>query len=161
MAAATLGFVKWFGERDPGSEVGDPAIRITKHCVERWRDRFRAGLDLKSAEAELRKVMEHGVLVDSPPEWSGLEEPDSHTSYLVVGDDLVLVLLELGPDLLAKTCISRGTISPSERQRRERRRSSRRRRGGGRSREGRRAEPYRRDLRSELRLVIEEPWRTG
>ena len=37
MAAASLGFVKWFGDRDPGSGVGDPEIRITRHCVERWR----------------------------------------------------------------------------------------------------------------------------
>ncbi len=169
MAAATLGFVKWFGERDPGSGVGDPEIRITRHCVERWRARFRAGLDLKSAEVELRRVIVHGVIVDAPPEWSGLGEPDSHTSYLVVGEDLVLVLLERGRDLVAKTCVSRGTISPRERQRRESRRQSHRqshrRREGGRSREGRRPEPYRRDLRSdlrsEMRLVLEEPWRTG
>lgn len=169
MAAATLGFVKCFGDRDPGSGAGDPKIRITRHCVERWRDRFRVGLDLKSAEAELRRVIEHGVIVDAPPEWSGLGEPDSHTSYLVVGEDLVLVLLERGRELVAKTCVSRGTISPQERQRRESRRQSRRqshrRREGSRSREGRRPEPYRRDLRSdlrsELRLVLEEPWRTG
>jgi len=160
MAAATLGFGKWFGEGVPGAGAGDPKITITKHCAERWRDRFRPGLDLKEAEAELRLVIVHGVIVDCAPEWSSLEPPDSHTSFMVIGNDLVLVLLERGRDLVAKTCISRGTIAPRERRRREGR-HSRRRSEGGRSRGGRRPEPYRRDSRSELRLVVEEPWRTG
>jgi hypothetical protein len=155
MATASIGSVGWSGERDPDSGVGDLEIRITGHCVERWRRRFRGGLDLKSAEVELRRVIEHGVIVDAPPEWSGLAEPDSRTSYMVVGDDLVLVLLERGRDLVAKTCVSRGTISPWERQRREDRRRSRRQRGGGRSRNGRRAEPYRRDFRSEMALLFD------
>jgi hypothetical protein len=159
MAAATLGFVKWFGPGGSGAGAGDPKITITKHCVERWRDRFRPGLDPKAAEAELRLVIHHGEFEDSPPEWSGLQQPDSHTSFLVIGNDMVIVLLERGRDLVAKTCISRGTISPGERQRRGSSRS-RPRREGGRSR-GRRPEPYRRDSRSELRLVVDEPWRTG
>jgi hypothetical protein len=159
VAAATLGFVKWFGADVPEGATGDPKITITKHCVERWRDRFRPGLDLEKAEAELRLVIAHGEFEDSPPEWSGLEQPDSHTSFLVIGKDMVIVLLERGRDLVAKTCVSRGTISPRERQRRGSRRS-RARREGGRSR-GRRPEPYRRDSRSELRLVVDEPWRTG
>jgi len=148
------------GSRGSGVVV---VVELSKHCVERWRDRFRAGLDFNSARRELEGVLAcaGGEPVDLAPEWSRLAAPDSHTSFLALGDDLVLVLIERGGRLLAKTCVSRGTISPGERQRRESRRRSRRRREGGRSREGRRAEPYRRDLRSELRLVVDEPWRTG
>ena len=94
-------------------------LEISKHCVERWRDRFRPGLDLVAARRELNGVLEcaGGEPVDRAPEWSGLKDPDSHTSFLVVGDDLVLVLIELGDRLVAKTCVPRGSITPWERER--------------------------------------------
>ncbi len=82
--------------------------------------------------------------VDSAPEWSGLAAPDSHTSFLVVGDDLVLVLIERGGRLVAKTCVPRGSISPWERGRRSRR-TRRSGRGDGDGSRGRRPRPYRRE----------------
>ncbi len=130
-------------------------IEISKHCVERWRDRFRPGLDIGSARRELEGVLScaGGEPVDLAPEWSGLAAPDSHTSYLVVGDDAVLVLIELGDRLLAKTCVPRGSITPWERRRRERRSRRPLRGEGGRSR-GRRPEPYRREKSPGLRVDL-------
>ena len=125
-------------------------VELSKHCVERWRNRFRPGLDVAAARRELEGVLEcaGGRVVDSPPDWTRLAEPDSHTSFLVVSEDLVLVLIERGERLLAKTCVSRGTISPWERMRRRRRAPSRK--DEGRSR-GRRREPYRRSRFRNLR----------
>jgi len=136
-------------------------LELSKHCVEQWRDRFRSGLDFDSARRELEGVLAcaGGKLVDVAPDWSRLAAPDSHTSFLVLGDDLVLVLIERGGRLLAKTCVSRGTISPGERRRRDGRRL-RRRREGDRPKAGRRPEPYRRNSRLELRLVVEGHWPT-
>lgn len=124
-------------------------VELSKHCVERWRDRVRPGLDVDSARRELVGVLgcAGGTVVDIAPDWSGLAAPDSRTSYLVVGDDLVLVLIELGDHLLAKTCVPRGSIAPWERMRRRNRKPSW---GGGRSR-GRRPEPYRRERSPSLR----------
>ena len=118
-------------------------LEISKHCVERWRDRFRPGLDPVAARRELNGVLEcaGGEPVDRAPEWSGLKDPDSHTSFLVVGDDLVLVLIELGDRLVAKTCVPRGSITPWERERR----ASKSSRGRGRGAQGRRPVPYRRE----------------
>jgi hypothetical protein len=132
-------------------------VEISKHCVERWRDRFRPGLGLTSARRELVRILESvgGRLVDLAPEWSGLTAADSHTSYLVVGEDLVLVLVERGERLVAKTCVPRASITPRERERRNsRRRRSRRGPRGGRRREGRRPDAgSSRDLRTLNRSV--------
>ncbi len=125
-------------------------VELSKHCVERWRRRVRPGLGLAAARRELKRVLEcaGGELVDEAPAWSGLAVPDSYTSFLVVGDDLVLVLIERGERFVAKTCVPRGSITPWERLRRRRRKPSRG--GGGRS--GRRPrEPYRRSRFSRLR----------
>ena len=134
-----------------GSGVVVVKLKISKHCVERWRERFRPALDDDGARRELERVVANGVLTDAPPPWSGLSTPDSHTSFLVVGEDLVLVLVERGHGLLAATCIPRGSIPPGERKRRKHRRYSPSP-GGGR-RKARRPEPYRRSRMSHLRSV--------
>ena len=133
-----------------GSGVVVKGLEISKHCVKRWRDRVRPGLNTAAARRELEGVLECAgdEVVDLPPDWTRLAEPDSHTSFLVVGDDLVLVLIDRGDGFLAKTCVPRGTISPWERMRRRRRSSSRN--AEGRSR-GRRPEPYRRSRFRNLR----------
>jgi hypothetical protein len=127
------------------NEGGDgKPVRLSRHCVERWQKRFRPGLGFEGAEAELGRVIEHGEFVDAPPEWSGLSLPDSRTSYLKLGEDAVLVLFDRGSELLAKTCIPRGSVEPWERRRRQagkrQRAASQERR---RERGGRRPEPYR------------------
>ena len=127
-------------------------VELSKHCVERWRRRVRPGLDLAAARRELKGVLEcaGGEPVDEAPEWSRLALPDSHTSFLVVDDDLVPVLIERGGRLVAKTCVPRGSITPWERLRRRRRKASQG--SGGRS--GRRPrEPDRRSPFSRFRTA--------
>jgi hypothetical protein len=101
-------------------------------------------------------VVEHGEIVDAPPEWSELPLPDSRTSFLKLGEDAVLVLLDRGFELLAKTCIPRGSVAPWERSRRQASKregtASRERR---RDRAGRRPQPYRRpEARDRARLEL-------
>jgi hypothetical protein len=135
--------------RGPAVEVGrDWAERIefSVHCLERFEERFRPGLGLDVARRELSKVVENGVEVDAPPAWSGLALPSSRESFFLVGEDLVLVLLERGDGFIATTCVGRGTIRPSERRRRREGKLAGRRGGSGGSgkgrRKGRRPIPY-------------------
>lgn len=138
MAAVFSGFGRWSTSVDGGlGSGGEKRITLSKHCVQRFRDRFRPGLDLAAARRELSRVIANGVLVDLPPSWCGLDLPTSRDSYLVVGDDLVLTLLELGDEFRATTCLGRGTIRPDERSRRRKRKITGRRHGSG---DGRRKE---------------------
>jgi hypothetical protein len=118
-------------------------IEFSVHCLERFEERFRPGLGLDVARRELSKVVENGVEVGAPPAWSGLALPSSHESFLLVGEDLVLVLLERGDGFIATTCVGRGTIRPSERRRRQEGKLAGRRGGSGKGqRKGRRPVPY-------------------
>ena len=107
---------------------------LSHHCVNRFHERFRPALDRIRARAELQLLIEHGEIADAPPEWLARTMRQEAEAYLVVGEDLVLPLVEVGPrgELVAKTCIPRGGISEQARRRRNER--ARQRRAGRNSR---------------------------
>lgn len=106
-------------------------VRLSRHCVDRFHARFRPGADEARAEAELRAMLPCAQLVHEAPAWLA-ERRREADAYLVIGDDLAMPLVPVsgGREYLAVTCLSRGTISPSERARRKARRDGRRRRFG-------------------------------
>lgn len=104
-------------------------VRLSRHCVERFHERFRPALDLIRARAELERLIEHGEIAGEPPEWMAQKMRQSSDAYLIVGDDLVLPLDCIGyraEELIAKTCIDRGGISEAARRRRNERGRKRR-----------------------------------
>jgi hypothetical protein len=107
-------------------------LSLTRHCVERFHERFRPALDHVRARAELELLIEHGELSEQPPEWMARTMRQEADAYLIVGNDLVIPLVQGGPlgeELVAKTCIPRGGISdPARRRRNERARHRRARR---------------------------------
>ena len=113
-------------------------LQLSPHCVGRFHERFRPALDIVRARDELEMLIQQGELAESPPEWMAQTMRQEADAYLIVGNDLVLPLVSMGPAgerLLAKTCIPRGGISEKARRRRNERR--RRARASRRARRGR------------------------
>ena len=110
-------------------------IELTRHCVDRFHERFRPALDLIRARRELELLMAFAEVADEPPEWVAAKMRQRADAYLIIGEDLVVPVARLGPcgeTLIAKTCLDRGGISePARRRRNERGRA---RRAGRRSR---------------------------
>lgn len=106
-------------------------VVLTHHCVGRFHERFRPALDVIAARRELERLLEHGEVAESPPEWMARTMRQEADAYLIVGNDLVLPLAtgrEEG-EWVAKSCIPHGGISEEARRRRnERRRAGRARR---------------------------------
>jgi len=99
-------------------------VEFTRHCVERFRERFCPALDLLAAEARIEQVLDYARLEPWPPSWVVAPEPAA--AYLVVGDDLALPLVERGSEVLvARTCLPRGGITRAARERRNERRARR------------------------------------
>jgi hypothetical protein len=118
----------------------NPQVNLTKHAVLRFVERIRPGLDFREGKAELERLVSIGELRAEPPAWLPRKSRDQR--YLAIGEDLVI---PCAPDrfqpgaLFAATCLCRGTLAVSHRERRNRNRASRRaaRRVRGRSRGGR------------------------
>jgi hypothetical protein len=105
------------------------SVRLSAHCIERFRARFRPALDADEAGAELEAMLPCGKIAVEPPTWLAdrRREPDA---YLLLGDDMAMPLVRSGTtaQFHAVTCLSRGSISPAERARRKAKRADRRRR---------------------------------
>ena len=110
-------------------------MTLSSHCVERFHERFRPALDQIRARRELEMLLALGEINDEPPEWLAQKMLQEADAYLIVGNDLVLPLAEIGQRFVAKTCISRGGISEPARKRRNER--GRRRRAARHARRGR------------------------
>lgn len=99
-------------------------VRLSAHCIERFQARFRPGLDAARAGEELRAMLEHGQISHDPPAWlvDRRRQPDA---YLLLGSDVAMPLVRSssGDQYHAVTCLSRGSISAAERQRRKTRRA--------------------------------------
>ena len=112
-----------------------PGVTLSPHAVECFHERFRPALDHIRARQELQRLIEHGEIADEPPDWMARTMRQEADAYLVIGNDLVIPLVEAGPlgeHLIAKTCIPRGGISEPARRRRNER--GRRRRAARRAR---------------------------
>jgi hypothetical protein len=103
--------------------VAEP-VRFTRHCIEQYQLRFRPALDLRGAEAELASIAGCGRMTTAPPGWLADRRRDAD-AYFVIGEDLVMPLVRSTPTApwVAVTCLSRGTLSSMERDRRRRRRT--------------------------------------
>ncbi len=101
-------------------------VRFTRHCVEQYQLRFRPALDLIGAQAELAPIAGCGQMSTAPPGWLA-DRRRQADAYFLVGEDLVMPLVRSRSTggWLAVTVLSRGTISPVERERRRARRSRR------------------------------------
>ena len=104
-------------------------VELTRHCVERYRERFCPALDLVAAESRLEQVLDFARLEPHAPAWV-VPNAKPTAAYLIVGDDLAVPLVETGSRssvMVAVSCLARGGIPQSAR---ERRNARRRRRGG-------------------------------
>jgi hypothetical protein len=99
-------------------------VRFTRHCVEQYQLRFRPALDLICAEADLTMIAGCGHMTTAPPGWLADRRREAD-AYFLVGEDLVMPLVRstTSTSWVAVTCLSRGTISPMERDRRRARRA--------------------------------------
>jgi hypothetical protein len=104
-------------------------VRFTRHCVEQYQLRFRPALDLICAETDLTMIAGCGYMTTAPPGWLSDRRREAE-AYFLVGEDLVMPLVRstTSTGWLAVTCLCRGTISPTERDRRRARRAQSRRR---------------------------------
>ena len=112
-----------------------PGVTLSSHCVERFHERFRPALDQIRARRELEMLLALGEINAEPPEWLAQKMLQEADAYLIVGNDLVLPLADIGQRFVAKTCLSRGGISEPARKRRNER--GRRRRAARHARRGR------------------------
>jgi hypothetical protein len=105
-------------------------VVLTKHAVERYRDRVRPGLGLGAAEMELGRLALFGEIVAEPPAWFARGAAQRAPSYLLIAD-LVLPLQPASEPgyVVATTCLAKGSISAASRERRTLRRMQRRSRG--------------------------------
>ena len=117
-------------------------IGFTEHVVDRFQERFRPGLGFEAARTELGRLTVHGELRDEPPAWMGESDLEPAAGYLMIGDDLLLVLQRKEEGLVAVTCLGRGTLKPSDRTRRRRDRNHRQRERNIRKRRSTRPRAY-------------------
>ena len=106
--------------------VPEVPVRFSRHCIEQYQLRFRPALDLTGAEAELAAIAGCGQMSTAPPGWLA-DRRRKAEAYFLIGEDLVMPLVRSTSTggWLATTVLSRGTISPMERERRRGRRSRR------------------------------------
>ena len=86
-------------------------------------------------DASSRCCSQHGEISDEPPDWLAQKMLQEADAYLIVGNDLVLPLADvgsLGEEFVAKTCLDRGGISEPARKARNERARRRARRGDAR-----------------------------
>lgn len=124
-----------------GRSVADMRVQdlqLTTHAVERYHERLCPGLRLADARKRLELlILEHGQLVQAPPEWIANQHDHRERLWLMLGEDVALPVTRSG---WVVSCLARGGLSPTVRQRRKYRRVSRRvRRASERRRRGRAA----------------------
>lgn len=101
---------------------------VTTHAAIRYRDRVRPALSVDAARKELRHLIQLGT-VGPRPSWPCGEERFGQR-YLLIGDDVAFPI----EDGYLVTCVVRGAISPTARQRRrDARKRGQRKRGSVRS----------------------------
>ncbi|MGA7396861.1 MAG: hypothetical protein WBW62_05370 [Solirubrobacterales bacterium] len=107
---------------------GEPKLQVllSEHAIERFRERFRPALSLAKAAVELRWLVgKAGTVSNRQPKWASIENEAAPDAFLTIGEDLIL-LLKLGNGrMTAVTCLCRGTIRKSERNKRRNGRRSR------------------------------------
>lgn len=93
-------------------------IRFSGHALSRFRERVRPGLAPAAAQRELEAVAAHGLITARGPTWLSAEPRRRDDLYLAVADAVFPLLAETGTELLATTCLVKGSLSPHARHRR-------------------------------------------
>lgn len=96
-------------------------LHLSKHAINRFRERGGRSVSFKQAERELEAMMEHAVWQDRVPDWA--YAVGAHDGCLVLAD-LVLIVQRS----VIVTCISKGSIAPSQRNHRRNVKKARRQR---------------------------------
>jgi hypothetical protein len=86
---------------------------LSAHAVAQYEVRVRPGLDLDTARTELERLRLVGEICAVPPAWVSVVNPAPY--YLLVGDAVVLPLVQRGDSWIATTCIIQGTLTPTRR----------------------------------------------
>ena len=83
---------------------------LTEHAIVRFQERVRPGLSFHQARQEFERLLAAGVVSSQPPAWLGHHDGRLSSRYLTVGD-LVIPLAPVDGQLLALTCVPRGSVS--------------------------------------------------
>ena len=102
-------------------------IELSRHAVERFRERVRPGLDVDAASDELARLAAIGEIHEEAPEWLASRQRQVASLYLVAGDVVLPLQFRMGEDDCygAMTCLVRGGLSLEARARRHARRRRR------------------------------------
>lgn len=69
-------------------------IRLSRHCVERYHERFKPGLSINSARGDLyRRMREAGIFTAEKPRWI-LMTNTAALGWIVIDDDIALPIRE-------------------------------------------------------------------
>lgn len=99
-------------------------VVFSDHAIERFQERCRPALSAPAAGAELARVAVLGQITSAAPSWHACRAGETAEAYLLLGEDVVLPLVRIGDALwLAKTCLTRGTMSDAARTRRNNRKA--------------------------------------
>lgn len=82
--------------RDVFAGAGDVSalIRLSRHCVERYRERFRPELSIGGARSDLyRRMKTSGVFTVEKPRWILLASSPA-LGWIVIDDDIALPIRE-------------------------------------------------------------------
>lgn len=90
-----------------GTANASVVVNLTRHAVERYRERVRPGLSVEAAAGDLMRLAPRGAVAPSAPAWL---HRHTYALFLVIGD----ICFPLAPDcrapetLTATTCLCRG-----------------------------------------------------
>jgi hypothetical protein len=93
-----------------------PAIGLSHHAVERFRDQLRPALDIPDARRELSVLVDRCARVVDRPAWVFEGEHETGDGFLGIGDDVCLVVGFAGKGLVVITCLVRGEFTQAHRQ---------------------------------------------
>jgi hypothetical protein len=97
-------------------------VIVSAHAVEQYRDRVKPGLDPDAARAELEQLCTLGLIQIEAPGW--VNPAKRATSYLLLGDQIVLPLAPQADAWVATTCVAQRTLTPTRRAAKSARKAS-------------------------------------
>ncbi len=112
--------VDWaFAATGVQGEVTAIDVVLSRHAVERFRERVRPGLNLPAAREALERLVAMSPVVAERPAWLH-EDGEASDAWLEVTDAIVLALRRCGASWHATTCLTRGGLDEGARQHRNR-----------------------------------------
>jgi hypothetical protein len=95
-------------------------VRFSAHAVDRYCERVAIAIDPASAQRHITNLVAVAEISARPPEWLAEKTKQESELYLTLGWDVAFPLARdtAGHSLIAKTCLTRGSISEATRERR-------------------------------------------